>query len=406
MTERGPVISDVFAGIFKTDVVSFRYVPPDETLILSLFELPRAKSMQLAQQAAGRLNSQPRVFLVSAQDRTLLFYTGKVPVRAFPDRIFKKDAGWPPAMDLPANPQFTADDTLITGNDIFETEPALIKNYIQFNDKSRAARLRDLLESAPVLDERRIESILFDTYSATASRYIPVIMPVLQKIPVTSARLSRMYFNDWDFHMRRESVPAMVFHALLIELMRETMADEFKNEMEDLIGGHYFLAEKLYDTFSADKSMIFDDVTTKDKVEFRDMIFDRAFLKTMRFLNSRRGPIMEAWTWGSLHQGRFAIPLVKGSFITRRQYRSEDVPVSGGFSTLHKGSYDARRDFRASGVTACSGIISAEKMLISGNFGCSMNPASEYFSQYRESRRFVPLGMSAPERVMVLVPKK
>ncbi len=57
----------------------------------------------------------------------------------------------------------------------------------------------------------------------------------------------------------------------------------------------------------------------------------------MRYLNERRGPIMESWNWGSLHTGHFAVPLVNESaFWSRLFYGMVDEPLEGGYTTVYR----------------------------------------------------------------------
>ncbi len=405
-SDRGPVISDAFQGMFKTDVIICRPVLPDESYIAALFELPLADSLAQAQRTAANVFSLPKLYLLTAGDKALLQYSGKVPVRGYPDRIFKREAGWPGVMDLSAYFTLKDNDSLVAGDAIFENAPAAVKNYIQFNDTSRLSRLRELIGTGRNTDNSYIESILLDSYSTTASKYIPAIMPVLQKIPITSGRLCRIYFDGWDFQMTKDSVPASIFQTMLVKMVSETLSDELKNDIDDIIDNHYYFADKFLDAFVADKSLLFDDASTRDRIEFRDMIFDRAFLEAMRFLNGRRGPIMEDWKWGDVHTGRLSIPLVKSSYMTRKMFMEESKGISGGFSTLHKGAFSASGGFKVNEVTALSGVFDEGGGRVAQFYGCSMNPSSEYFEQYREKRKFTTIAASKAEHTLILAPKK
>jgi acyl-homoserine lactone acylase PvdQ len=172
-------------------------------------------------------------------------------------------------------------------------------------------------------------------------------------------------------------------------MIRETIGDELKAGMENVADNYYYFIDHYFEAFTAGKSLLFDDVTTRDKAEFREMIFDRAFLKAMRLLNNSRGPVMEEWMWGRMHTGSFAIPLIReDSLIAEWVFENEAVPASGGFSTPYRASFEERNGFAVKEVTALSGILEPDSMAISSSCGYSLNPFSEFYEGYRENRQF------------------
>lgn len=408
-TERGPVISDALSDVFKTSVISMRALFPDEGFIASLFNLPQSENLDGARRLLANLNTPPRVYLLCEGDRAQRVYAGKLPVRAYPDRIFKRDdAGtWMGLLDLSVNFKQSDKDILIAGDSMIEDEPPAIKNYIFSRDINRLARIRELVEAVNYLDAPYMRDVLRDTFSITAYYYVPVLVTLLEQIPITSARLCRIYFNDWDFAVRVNSVPAAIYQVLVARLVQETLADELKEDVGVVVENHHLIIDKFFEAFLAERSLLFDDVSTKDKMEFRDTIFDRAFLKTLRYFNDVKGPIMEEWRWGSLHTGRFDIPFVEEtSFMMRRFFDDESHAIPGANSTIRRGSFDAKRDFSAGEVSVLSGIIGDRETEFSALYGYSNNPFSVFFGNFAERKEFAAFNDRSRLYRMRLVPMR
>ncbi|GEM_PF-400908 len=408
-TERGPVVSDALRDTLKTSVISMRALFPDEGFIASLFNLPQTETLEGARGLLANLNTPPRVYILCEGNRAQMVYAGKLPVRAYPDRIFKRDdAGtWMGLLDLSVNFKQSDKDVLIAGDSMIEDEPPAIKNYIFSKDANRLARVRELVDAVNYLDAPYMRDVLRDTFSITAYYYVPVLITLLEQIPITSARLCRIYFNDWDFAVRVNSVPAAIYQVLVARLVQETLADELKEDVGVVVENHYLIIDKFFEAFLAERSLLFDDVGTKDKMEFRDTIFDRAFLKTLRYFNDARGPIMEEWRWGSLHTGRFDIPFVEEtSFLMRRFFDDESHAVPGANSTIRRGSFDAKRDFSAEEVSALSGIIGYRETEFSALYGYSNNPLSVFFGNFAERKEFAAFKEDSRLYRMRLVPMR
>jgi len=48
---------------------------------------------------------------------------------------------------------------------------------------------------------RDVEAILYDNKSELAEKFIPAFMGILKDNPLTSSRLARIYFQEWDYSM-------------------------------------------------------------------------------------------------------------------------------------------------------------------------------------------------------------
>jgi penicillin G amidase len=395
MTERGPVLSDALQGRMKTDAISVKFIEPDESYIVSLFELPLAGDLDEARRRVTGVNSAPRVHLLASKGLARKVYSGRIPQRAVAGTVFRSDVrpGWAATADISAYVRTDDGAVLVAGDAMTEDAPPEVAGAMFFKDTGRLGRIREMLDRKTGVDEKYLHDVLFDITSPHAKKILPLFLQLLEKMPITSARLCRIYFKDWDLGTSTDSVPTTIFHTLLVRMIRDTIADEFKGEhVQTLLEHHYLYIDHYAEMFAADKSPLFDDIATDDRNETRDILFDRAFLRSMRTMNMIEGPIMEQWKWGTLHKGKFRLPLVRSdSFLARRLYRSERVMAPGAHSTINLGSFSNTENFGADMVTSLSAIIGPGGALIAPLFGYSTNPLSEYFDMYVENRQFTPM---------------
>lgn len=406
-TERGPVISDIFRDTYKTDVITIQSVMPDESYIAMLFEIPLSDSIDGAVKLTVNVYSQPRIYLFASDDEAVQVYSGRLPVRNVRERIIwdSSYSHWSGLQDLSVYRRRITYKNAIIGSSMYENEPDIVKRYAAFNDLNRYYRLKKLIEKGHSIERSYLERMLFDTHSVIAERFVPLFLAIMKKNPITSARLSRIYFHQWNLKMKRDSVPASIFQTILVNMIVETVNDELKDK-GDIEESYYLLLDNFYSMISEDRSPLFDDISTDGIIENRDMIFDRAFLSAMRFLNKAKGPIMENWRWGTIHKGRYHMPIKDDSLIVKLLYELKDSELKGGNSTIYKCSVSAEERFGPGTATSLSGIVDRGALYLSASFGISLNPYSEYFNMFSEGGKFNKFLPSEGNHRLTLMPLK
>ena len=376
VSERGPLVSDIVGerdrgGTFAV----LRSFFPGEKYIESLFSVPLAKSIEEAAAWASGVAASPRICLFASEDRAIRLWSGMVPMRKQREAVIvvpSAEAEWHGLYDLSMHRVEAAKD-LTAGSFTREGVPQWALPGVKAGDAERNRRLAYLLAKKKVFSIGEARTILSDTFSSTAFRFMPVFLSILEDNPVASARLTRIYFQNWKWRMKNDFVAPAVFSVLLKQFMAETYADELKDLTEPVMEHWQLLAPSFHDIAVDGKSQLFDDQTTF-KTEFRDAIFDRAFLKTMRYFNRSRGPDMNDWHWGELRRAHFTIPGPDTIF----EKKVRDVPWPGGFDTLLSGGMGP--DFRPTEVTSLVGLLSVESSLISMHFSYSTDPDSAFYA--------------------------
>ena len=368
-TENGPVLNDVLGNTsYGSAAVTLRSVSFGEEYLASLFDVPFSKSVDEAVARVRSVTSIPRVYLFASDENAVRAWSGVVPVRAKTDAVFRSgtDAAWNGMKDLSAF-QDKSDDQIAAGSGFLSDGPEPVKEA-SIREESRYERLKQILGRKRRFTNKDLDKAVNDRYSASAGRFLPLFLSILADNPMASARLTRIYFQNWKCRMKTEFVAPSIYHELLRKFMYETYRDELKDRAVEVMDHWDLLIPQFYAIASENKSSLFNDTGTYS-TEYRDTIFDRAFLGAMRFFNRNVSHDINDWTWGGLHKGHFAIP---GS-----GERINDMPFQGSFDTLCLGSVG--QDLKPVTVTSLSGYFGIEVSFLFMNFAYSTDPRSEYY---------------------------
>ncbi len=407
-TDIGPVLSDLNEKEEDSSCLSISYIDPDEGYVTALFDLPAVDSIVKARNLVWNINSLPKIYLFSANQDALCVYSGKIFQRNARKLFFESAAFVGQVADISGYGKKTPSNDIVIGSGFFEDAPGFIRDRATFNDVERYARFKSLIEREDYLSPRDISDSLNDVKSGIAEKFVSVFIPILNQLSIPSAKLSKIYFGNWNYDMSIESVPATIFNAMLIFMIEETVRDEMGTSTHILMENYEYLTDKFYSMFQGENLTLFDDTGTKDTVETRDIIFGRAFLRTLKYLNKSLGPEMENWRWGNLHKGHLNVPLGKHSYFGKKTGRFRDTGFPGGSSTVRNGNVGAVNLLEPTNISVLSGIFYQDLQLSFFSLPVSqtLDPDSEYFRNYNNSGEFAGVDHGEAIHTLLLLPVK
>ncbi len=374
LTDTGPVINDlVESGPRESVVIAVRSPFPDGSFIASLFDIPLAATIEEAAERARRVVSFPRIYLLASEEASLRIWSGTVPLRSDTDALFRSgpDAAWRGMADLSVYAERT-DRVHAAGSAFLSDAPAPLRG-LGLPETERYSRLVQMLGRMRPFTADTVEEVLKDRHSDLAREFIPLFLSMMEHNPLASVRLTRIYFQNWRWRMSTDFISPSIYHMLLQSFMLETFGDELKRGSSYVMEEYRHIVPRFLDLARDNTSTLFNDTSTYTR-EGRDAIFDRAFLKAMRFFNREGGPVMSDWEWGAFHAGHFAVPAPSGEML---RDTIEDEPFPGSNDTLQLGTVGT--DLRPLVVTSLSGFISPKESLIQMYFNYSTHPRSRFY---------------------------
>lgn len=374
-TEYGPVINDIFSeGTYDKSVITIKSLFFSAGYIQSLFEVPFSETIQQAGTWARKAVSLPRAYLFADNERSSTVYSGRVPRRQHGGSILQDSSfSWYGLDDI--SYYSISRGRALVGSSFIDNGPAALKRNIAIN-VVRQESLENLIAKPREMTVLELKTIVNDTHSALAEKFVPQFLAMLQSNPITSARLTRVYFNEWSRNMNPARVAPTIFSKLLRTFVFNTLSDDFGDDIQTVMENQVYIMDGFFAEARRGSSLIFDDTATYD-IETRDTIFDRSFLDTLRVLNRTKGPVMNDWKWGAFSKGHFRIPFSQKSFISDIIYTIEDRAIPGCFSGVYYNKTDD--SLQPLEISSLRGFYYLGKSQMTMNCGYCLNPLSRLY---------------------------
>ncbi len=332
LTRHGPVISDAFGPLKDANTDKDpKFVPfkdragiqlPDQYVIAlkwtaltpstpfqAIWGFDRAQNWQDFRDAAKNFHVPAQNLLYADVDGNIGYQMpGDIPIRAHGDGSIPVPGwtdeyewtGFIPFEELP----YTFNPTegyIATANN--QVPPSDYPNFItrDWDYGFRAQRIVDLIQNAPgKIDIAYIQQMQGDAFDANGPVYVPLLLQ-LDELSDSEAQAQKLLGN-WDDQDRADSAAAAVFNAFWRHLLQNTFNDDMPEERYYPDGGSRW--NEVMRHLSAD-SPWWDDRSTKDVVETRDMIVRKSFEQGVAEVEKIFGKDSSKWKWGEMHASTF-----------------------------------------------------------------------------------------------------
>lgn len=346
----------------SSDMNDFRY-HVSEVISPGLNVLYGDKSGNIAWWTAGRLIKRP---------------AGLNPVLLQDGTNVSNDASG--FMDFSSNPysENPPGGILFSANaqpDSLPGEP-LMPGY--FVPEDRSLRLDDLFREKNLYSLEDMQRIILDAVSPVAPQIAASIFDairkeLLQKTPQhhQASKILLMWNGD---HQMRDVAP-VIYYKLIYYILRYSMQDELGEERFNTFLTTHIMRTSLSGFILNDSSAWWNDVNTREVVESRNMIFEKAYDQTIHDLVAQLGSNTDTWEWGRVHILEHQHPIGKKKPFNLL-FNVGPYPVPGGQEVINQSGFDLNAD----------GIYRAK-------FGPAMRRVID-FADIENSRSILPTGQS------------
>ncbi len=376
VTEKGPIISDLISSTKSdTRIMVLDSIQPGAEYISLLLNMPFENDIENARKAITANDSSLKCFIVSDNKKAYKIFSGLINRPDNNNRVFldgnklsKSNLSKISVIRQISGCDYTGSD-LISKKDL----PEYVKNIIS-ND-FKIERFNSLLLNKKLYDNDRIKNIITDNVSVAAQKFIPLFNSMLSNNPLTSSKLSRIYFSDWDCSAKPGLQAPSIFFTTLSFFISESYKDDFGKDSDFNLSSSYLLYPEFYAQCQKKSASLFDRSDTP-AFESMEMIYDTAFLNSMRLLNRKEGPFMENWKWGFINRSSFKAPTEKISLFSRF-FKIEDLPLSGGPDTIDNVLQNSR--FSTISTTSFQSFMNNETLWFKMNAGYSTLMLSDFY---------------------------
>jgi penicillin amidase len=227
----------------------------------------------------------------------------------------------------------------------------------------RSQRIRTLLarqfEDGSRLDVADMTRIQRDDRNPMA----PVLVPYLMRQLLTSEYYAdgQRLLLDWDFHQPADSAAAAYFNVVWSNLLRLTFHDELPESLWP-DGGQRWMAV-VSNLLRQPESQWWDDSTTEDVVEDRDMILSQAMLDARDELTRKVALSPTSWAWGRLHHLELENQSVgQGGSIPRAVLNRGPFEVGGGNASVDATNWNATQGYTVTSAPSMRMVVDLDDL--------------------------------------------
>jgi penicillin G amidase len=398
-TDYGPVISDIVSQKNDTSCVVLDKISIDEKNIVSRFNISLSNNINSALNAIASDTGYPKAVMLASGRDALKSMMGSIPVRSIRNNFFKNSFYAKRYLNLSYHKAYPKGELLYVSGIIHENDFNDLNEFIVYKYDEQYKLLKDL--TVTDLTKIKMTEFVETNESKALSEFALQTMKLLENVPVTSAKLSRVYLSDWKGDFSADTIAPTIAYQIIFSMVSEVLNDDIGNDVSGILENPTLVYEKLPEFLDNGNSPIIDNTKTIEEIETIDKAFNSAFLKGMRVLHRSYGPEMGKWRWGRVANTEFRIPYVKKSSVFSGPSKScytEDAKYNGCVT------YSAEKGMTFIPNSSVS-ILMAETTYWSTNFALSSNPRSQYYCTEISSSRLNPFDVRDTLYTFTIIPK-
>ena len=279
----------------------------------------------------------------------------------------------------------------------------LYQGYYQPQD--RAKRIVELLDEKNDFTKKDVSKMIYDVKSSTVSEISKGLLKSVEKSKGTaSERKAFSIIENWDGNYLKTSVGPTIFNRFLYEFLKETYNDELGDSFQ------LFINSQLQDQVlplqvNREKSVWWDNISSKDKIETRTDIVNLAFKNAIAFLQNQLGENIEDWTWNRVLSIEHEHAIGKAGGLLRTFFNVGPFETIGGNEVINNqifnldstGYYKVTAGPSTRRIVDFSDIENSLAILPTGQSG---NVFSEYYKDQTEKYlegEFVKMNLNQAE---------
>ena len=279
----------------------------------------------------------------------------------------------------------------------------LYQGYYQPQD--RAKRIVELLDEKNDFTKKDVSKMIYDVKSPTVSEISKGLLKSVEKSKGTaSERKAFSIIENWDGSYLKTSVGPTIFNRFLYEFLKETYNDELGDSFQ------LFINSQLQDQVlplqvNREKSVWWDNISSKDKIETRTDIVNLAFKNAIAFLQNQLGENIEDWTWNRVLSIEHEHAIGKAGGLLRAFFNVGPFETIGGNEVINNQIFnlDSTGYYKVTAGPSTRRIVDfsdVENSLAILPTGQSGNVFSEYYKDQTEKYlegEFVKMNLNQAE---------
>lgn len=205
--------------------------------------------------------------------------------------------------------------------------------------ENRARRIENLLDAKNDFTKKDVAKMIYDVTSVTAPEIISHLIKSIDKSKFSpSEKKALQILKTWNGLFEKESVAPVVYNRLWYEFVKNTFKDEMGVALEQFVSTP--LEEKVVASLvKRQKSVWWDDITTKDKKETKQEIVTKSFKNAILFLQGQLGENVNDWRWERVASVEYEHAIGKAGGLLRKLFNVGPFETVGGDQVINNQIY-------------------------------------------------------------------
>ncbi len=399
VTRHGPVVNNLIDGLQhdKPVAMSWIYTQQPIHILEAVYQLSHAKSIS---------DFQKGVSLIAAPGLNVMYGDAKGNVAWWATgKLYKHNKG--------VNPNFVLDGA--TGKeDIKEyldfsknpsaenprwnyvysanNQPEAIDGFLYpgyYLPEDRAKRIKQLLDPKSDWDKAAVGKMIFDNTSSVAPEVVKNLISDMDiKSLSENEKQALTILKEWKGSNNLSDVAPTIYNKWIFNYLKNTFEDELGTaNFKEFLGTH-IVKQIIAKQITNEKSLWWDNITTKNTKETRSQILSKSFKESILALENQLGNTVTDWTWNKVHTVEHEHPLGKVALL-RGIFNVGPFEVSGSTEVINNlffdftadGNYNVKGGPSTRRIVDFSDVENSWSVLPTGQSG---NPLSAHYSDQAE----------------------
>jgi len=372
ITRHGPIITETYGledfheitGVELPEhyALALRWAALDVTCVLCAFaDFNYAQTWDEFRAAASQLAAPSQNLVYADIDGNIGYQTpGNIPIRSeghsglYPVPGWTGDYEWQgyiPFEELPMAYNPSAGYIATANNAIVGPDyPYMINQTFAYG--FRARRIVDMIENAPgPIDAAYIQQIHGDSLDLLAQEMVPLLMETSLNENLAAYR---EVLAGWDYQMRIDSPPALLYGVFWKHLMAATFQDDLPEYFWPKGGGTWM--EITRHLLKDPANTWWDDQNTPE-IETRNQILASAFKAAVDEIEGFAGKDPAGWAWGDVHGTTFKNQVMNNFPFIRDTFNRGPFPTAGGNAIVNANSWSSLDSYEVGSLVSEREII-------------------------------------------------
>lgn len=206
--------------------------------------------------------------------------------------------------------------------------------------EDRAKRIVEIIEPKYNFTQKNVEKMLLDNQSVVAPKVVKNIAEVIafEKLSDYEKKALNKLLS-WNGNYKKTSIAPTIYNRFAYEFLTHTFKDEMGNSFEQFMAGIPLQKKLIAVQMDKLKSVYWNDITTKNKVEDKQEIVTKSFKNTIAFLKKQLGNNIDDWKWNRVLTVEHEHAIGKGGKWLRKIFNVGPFETNGGEQVLNNHIY-------------------------------------------------------------------